>query len=123
MLFECLKAAYFPFRPAAKRARKVGQRKLWRVLCLLGLRMVRLARVRVYVLERGYASGLRERERERESSKLFGTTKQFDEKFAGNFAVPCASSALLYLLMVYMFCDKCGAKVVKVCGTGKRKLK
>ena len=112
MIFECLKAAYFRFRSAAKRARKVGQRKLRGVLCLLGLRVVHLARVRVYVLERGYASGLRERERE--SSKLFGTTKQFDEKIAGNFAVPCASSALLYLLMVYMFCDKCAAKVVNV---------
>ena len=112
MLLECLKAAYFRFRLAAKRARKVGQRKLRGVLCLLGLRVVRLARVRVYVLERGYASGLRERERE--SSKLFGTTKQFDEKFAGKFIFPCASSALLYLLMVYMFCDKCGAKVVNV---------
>ena len=119
MLFECLKAAYFPFRSAAKRARKVGQRKLRGVLCLLGLREVRLARVRVSVLERGYASGLRERERE--SSKLFGTTKQFDEKFAGNFAIPCASSALLYLLMVYMFCDKCGAKVVNVWETSKKK--
>ena len=117
MLFECLKAAYFPFRPAAKRARKVGQRKLRGVLCLLGLRVVRLARVRVSVLERGYASGLRERE----SSKLFGTTKQFDEKIAGNFAIPCASSALLYLLMVYMFCDKCGAKVVNVWETSKKK--
>ena len=93
----------------------MGQRKLRGVLCLLGLRVVRLARVRVYVLERGYASGLRE------SSKLFGTTKQFDEKFAGNFAIPCASSALLYLLMVYMFCDKCGAKVVNVWETSKKK--
>ena len=32
----------------------------------IGLHEVHLARVRVYVLERGYASGLRERERERE---------------------------------------------------------
>ena len=100
----------------------MGQRKLRGFLYLLGLHEVHLARVRVSVLERGYASGLRERERERESSKLFGTTKQFDEKFAGNFAIPCASSALLYLLMVYMFCDQCGAKVVNVCEMGKHSL-
>ena len=106
MLFECLKAAYFRFRLAAKRARKVGQRKLRGVLCLLGLRVVRLARVRVYVLERGYASGLREREREREreSSKLFGTTKQFDEKIAGKIIFPCRSPrSLEYGCCGYIF--------------------
>ena len=120
MLFECLKAAYFPFRPAAKRARKVGQRKLRGVLCLLGLRVVRLARVRVYVLERGYASGLRERERERESSKLFGTTKQFDEKIAGKIIFPCRSPrSLVYGCCGYIYL-KCAAKLTNVCETGKR---
>ena len=114
MLLECLKAAYFRFRLAAKRARKVGQRKLRGVLCLLGLRVVRLARVRVYVLERGYASGLRE------SSKLFGTTKQFDEKFAGKFIFPCRSPrSLVYGCCGYIYL-KSAAKVTNVCETDKR---
>ncbi|WP_211234603.1 hypothetical protein, partial [Hallella seregens] len=77
-----------------------------------------LARVRVYVLERGYASGLRERERE--SSKLFGTTKQFDEKIAGKFIFPCRSSrSLEYGCCGYIYL-KSATKVVNVWEMGKR---
>ena len=49
----------------------------------------RFARVGEKILECSYWRGAYERERERESSKLFGTTKLLVQKVAKKFKFPC----------------------------------
>ena len=50
------------------------------------------ARVGEKILEYSYWRGAYERERERESSKLFGTTKLLVQKVAKKFKFPCMQS-------------------------------
>ena len=52
----------------------------------------RFARVGEKILECSYWRGAYERERERESSKLFGTTKLLVQKVAKKFKFPCMQS-------------------------------
>ena len=52
----------------------------------------RFARVGEKILECSYWRGAYERERERESSKLFGTTKLLMQKVAKKFKFPCMLS-------------------------------
>ena len=98
MLFEVLKSCLFPFSSGCEKGTKSGAKETPGSPLPIGLHEVHLARVRVYVLERGYASGLRE------SSKLFGTTKLFDEKFAGKVVFPCA--AHIPLLSLWKCCGR-----------------
>ena len=59
---------------------------------LIGVYAACLARVGEKKLECCYWRGANERERERESSKLFGTTKLLVQKVAKKFKFPCMLS-------------------------------
>ena len=74
LLLRATKAAYILFRTIGKRHEKANKGNFEKPF-VYGRYAALHARVGENVLECGYWRGAYERERERESSKLFGTTK------------------------------------------------